>query len=341
MKLPRKVANSTYKERAKYLVDIGELEELCSVLMIAVGRHFFLLFNIVHMLEKANEHTVPALEELYKETVFDPDLIKLWWNPQSDITVLDYTIAHMYQGTERPAFQHWAWRAEVPYTITPNFRISSPYFNGERPNGLKFPTESKQCDLHEEGCNKLGIACCCGLGNIDIAALLNHFCRVHGLQTAKLTWTSYRHCFNYWDLLCSALSTDRLWPIMDHMKRRAEASRLGQDRFYQSLGKPGMEKDDDAMAYDIGDVAGQNLIFEQLFASDDKRFIDGVLSAYNYGRGTPPESIKPARRLGQQRAGECEGLPLFFDNPKSFTDEPFARSKVSDHFTTSWGWTSK
>lgn len=88
----------TYDPSPKDAVHEGLLEELCSVLTFAVGRHFFLVFNLVHLLETSGKLTVPALTTLFRETIFNKDLLKLWWNPQSaDIAVLDGTIAHMFR----------------------------------------------------------------------------------------------------------------------------------------------------------------------------------------------------------------------------------------------------
>lgn len=298
----------------------GVLEELCSVLTFAVGRHFFLVFNIVHMLETSDKLTVPELAALFRETIFNKNLLKLWWNPQSDIAVLDATIAHMFQQTPRQSYVHCPYGTDNEIIIEPRWRIKRNHFQRLRPDDLKFPTEEVDCELHRWGGNEQGIACCCRLGNIDIAALFGHFCRMHGMgnRVPKLSWNEVRPRFRYGDLLESMLETDRLYPILNHMKDRAGKTGKSRDAFYQDMGKPGMELEDDVMAYNIGDVAGQNIIFEILVACDDKNFVVGCLSGYNGGIyfGSPD------RRFPQRKSafGKVGDIQLWEDNPPIFED---------------------
>ncbi|KAK4555573.1 hypothetical protein LTR86_007326 [Recurvomyces mirabilis] len=77
------------------------------------------------------------------------------------------------------------------------------------------------------------------------------------------------------------LSKDRLFPLLAFMKDQASTSRKGLTAFYQDLALPDMMRHDAAMAYNIGDVAGQSLIFEQLLACKDKDYIFGRLYAYS------------------------------------------------------------
>lgn len=84
--------------------------------------------NVVHMLETADKRTAPALEELFKKTIFDTRIMKMWWNLQSDFFVLHNTIAYMYQGTARePSWceAHPMQRLR-PRTVTPNSGSSAP-----------------------------------------------------------------------------------------------------------------------------------------------------------------------------------------------------------------------
>ncbi|KAK4555574.1 hypothetical protein LTR86_007327 [Recurvomyces mirabilis] len=95
----------------------GWVEEMCSVLTLGVGRHFFLMFNIVEMLEHPTEHTVPAVEKLFWEIIFNPELIKLWWNPSSDFAVMSTTLAQMYQGDGPQEGQHGSYRDEIDQVV--------------------------------------------------------------------------------------------------------------------------------------------------------------------------------------------------------------------------------
>lgn len=111
VKMPRPNDRPAYMQPGaeKYHVESGALEELCSVLIVAVGRHFFLVFNILHMMEHPTQQTVTELEKLYREILFNQKIIKLWWNLQSDIMVMDGTIAHLYQGTARQTYTYHAY----------------------------------------------------------------------------------------------------------------------------------------------------------------------------------------------------------------------------------------
>ncbi|KAK8212494.1 hypothetical protein IWZ01DRAFT_550465 [Phyllosticta capitalensis] len=92
--------------------DGPEAENLCTVLTIAVDRHVTFHFYILHILEQGSNDTVseeesktqlscvtkPLLAYLWEKVIFNEDLLKLWFNFQSDITVLDNTIAHLQLG---------------------------------------------------------------------------------------------------------------------------------------------------------------------------------------------------------------------------------------------------
>ena len=339
IKLPRETAQK-WEDDPEVIADLiatGDLDEICSVLTFAVGRTFFLLVNIDYMLQTATKHTVPALEELYRETIFNPELIKLWWNPGSDYKVKHDTIAQMYQASPRPAETRYRWSDDRVFTVHPQYHYRSPHFSGERPKDLQWPTGQVECEIHQDERNKPDSSCYCRLGNVDMGSLLNHVCRTHGLNMYKGQQGDARYRFIYHDLLAATLSTDRLWPLMEWMKNCATYRSGSLLSFYQSLGQPGMEMDGLAMSYNIGDVAGLNLIFEQLF-SDDKRFIGGVLHAYHHGRGETKPWLRPARKIKQHCAGNCEGIPLYVDNPKSFIDTPFAKLDGKDGLTAVYSW---
>lgn len=296
----------------------GLLEELCSVRTFAVGRHFFLVFDLMHLLETSDKLTVPALTTLFRETIFNKELVMLWWNPQSDIAVLDGTIAHMFQKTEREAYTHVAFRGEIENEIVPRWRIKRNRFQNARPEDLRSPIEHEECELHRMRGNEQGIICCCRLGNMDIAALLTHFCWVHGMdgQVKKAPWTEVRFRFRYGDLLARVLGSDRLCPMPNHMKDRARKTGKGRDALYQDMGLPCIECEDDVMAYSIGDVTGQNMIFVQLLASNDKDFAAGCLIQFGGNSMVGDDR----RRLAQRKSvfGTVAGIQLWEDNPRGF-----------------------
>ena len=202
----------------------------------------------------------------------------------------------------------------------PQWRIKRNHFQNVRPDDLKFPTEHEECELHRMGGNEQGTTCCCRLGNIDIAALLTHFCWMHGMdsQVKKAPWTEVRFRFRYGDLLERMLGSDRLYPILNHMKDRAGKTGKSRDAFYQDMGLPGMECEDDVMAYNIGDVAGQSMIFEQLLASDDCDFVAGCLSQFG-GNSMVSED---RRRIAQRKSvfGNVAGIQLWEDNSRGFEE---------------------
>ena len=306
----------------KHGVDTGKLEELCSVLTFAIGRHFFLVFNIVHMMETADQYTVPALSLLFRETVFNPRLLKLWWNPQSDILVLNNTIAHLYQGTIRQPYIHTTWYHHDQYEIKGAFRLHSEHFAGSRPSDLEFPKEDTPCELHEVGHDEQGTACTCRLGNIDISYVIGRFCAMHGLEGTggRSAWTFHRDRFNYGDLLRAMLYHDRLLPIMSYLKD--QPGRSGDKaQFYQGMGKPRMELDSNVMGYNLGDVAGQNIVLEFLLSSDDHDLIYESLCSYNYFSRSIDYSIGVPVRQRTSQLGRVGNVQLFEDNPKSYMDK--------------------
>ena len=96
-------------------------EELCSVLTVAVNRHVVFSFYVLAMLQDrdANRESVNALCVLFEKLVFNAELTKLWFNYQSDIRVLDRTIAHMFQGTPRRRYQEFVYRKKTLQDVIP------------------------------------------------------------------------------------------------------------------------------------------------------------------------------------------------------------------------------
>lgn len=276
VKVPRALADGQCREALDDLLTRGIIEELCSVFSAAIIRHFFLLVTILHMLENADETTVAALEQFYKEILLNAEIMKLGWNYQSDFQVLDNTIASMYQGTPREPRK--GYYDGEHYSMERPFRISSPFLSGERPAWTFLPTDDSECEMHREGKSLHGLACPCPLGNVDVAALLSLWCRQLGFYVEILPWTQCRYPVNYGTLQLMMLWCDRLYPFFNFMKDCAGIS--GDVDFYQHLGKPGMGEDDIAMAYNIGDVAALCMIYEQFLASDDVWFLIRNLASY-------------------------------------------------------------
>ncbi|KAK7514760.1 hypothetical protein IWZ03DRAFT_443319 [Phyllosticta citriasiana] len=72
--------------------DTDDTENLCTVLSIAIDRHATFCFHILHMLENRDSETVGQLTYLWERIIFNNDILKIWFNFQSDINVLDATI---------------------------------------------------------------------------------------------------------------------------------------------------------------------------------------------------------------------------------------------------------
>lgn len=328
VKLPKELVDGKHRREVDRLIADGEVEELCSVLTLSVGRHFSVVVNIHHMLENADHTTVPALERLFKETIFNTKIMKLWWHLQSDFQVLDDTIAHMYQGTARSPF----WYVPHPMqrlsarTVTPTFRITNAHLNGIRPGDMRFPHGDKECEIHNPGTNRYDTSCPCQTLNVDIAPLLSHFSRLQGFDREKMAWTEYREDFNYGHLLYLMLGHDcHLLPILQVMKDWADKSPLGKDAFYQSLGQPGLKEDDNAMGYVIMDVIGINFIFDQLFARGDAHFVADQLYSWSGKRSDASLLVDMNVALTRQKSaqGAVGNIPLIEDNPERFDREAF------------------
>ncbi|KAK5012842.1 hypothetical protein LTR60_004172, partial [Cryomyces antarcticus] len=175
-----------------------------------------------------------------------------------------------------------------------------------------------------------GLSCPCKLGNFDLAALIDHICRIHLYHVnyedgaGKSPWTKHRDRFNYDNLLSCFLTGDRLYPLLQKMKSAA-ADSSDKHAFYQNLGGLGMVTDDDAMGYNIGDVAGQNLIFELLLSSDDKRLVASCLSNYRqgYAEHCPNRTIKQHLSKLTSRCG----TPLIEDNPRMYKSAPLKHER--------------
>lgn len=212
---------------------------------------------------------------LFEELLFGPRYLKVWWNYGEDFAVLDATIAHMFQGTPRKRYLKTIWRSPSRW-IQPFFKVKSIHYGGERPPNLTFSSDPVQCHFHQLARNDLGMACPCGLGNVDLSTILDDICRQLGLaigiydssSLGPRSWFVAKTYNNYAKLLGWLLGQDRLFPLLDYLKDGARRSG-NKDDFYQSLG-PGIETDIDKMGYNIGDVVGVALIMRYLTTTDDR-----------------------------------------------------------------------
>ncbi|KAF2142035.1 uncharacterized protein K452DRAFT_358506 [Aplosporella prunicola CBS 121167] len=328
--------------------NLDDGEYLVSVLSIAVDRHVTFMFYVLDMLQNPEDETVPALEKLFKETIFDPNLLKIWWNFQLDIYVIDTTIAHMYQKEPRDTY-HVEDLHGLVYPlqeVQPTFKLTSPYFMGKRPEALKFDSSDHDCKMHakrtdEPTLNPLeayprNIACPCRLGNIDLAALIGHIASDLGIGpevNVKKVWRYPHFRLGYAKFLDTFLSGDWVLPILDwfkdaparavtsHHNQRADAEKTA---WYRSLG-PGMENDADKLGYNIGDavltgmsvVVGITLTFRFLTTTDDRYLLASRLfntvfngNLHTISRGNSQTSV-------DQTVYE-RSIPLIEDNPRLY-----------------------
>lgn len=316
--IPRETANKMTPIQAENALRSGKIEQVLSVLSFAVGRHFFLMINPWYMLEHANDSTVPELEHFLKETIFNPELVKLWWNAQSDFRVLESTIAYMYQGSRNSAGH-------------PRWHFTNRHLQGIRPQSMQLSNMKQECDLHLSDASNHDVEGLCGLGNVDLETLLNHFCRTHGCDTKHMPLNvRLLECF---------LQGDRFYPILKHFDDAPKASPLGSRGFYQSLGRPGMDADNAAVGHQIGYLAGLNLIFEMLLVSDDKELIASCLQTYSQGSA---QSL-PKRQRYQKLSPLTSSLNavLIEDDPRLFEDKHLPWDLTKAFITNPCFWQTK
>ncbi|KAI9881249.1 MAG: hypothetical protein M1830_005535 [Pleopsidium flavum] len=332
----------------------GATEQLCSVLTIAVDRHLVFNFYILDMLEHPTKETVPKLSELFDVVLFRHEYLKVWWNYGEDFKVLNATIAHMFQGTPRERFLEHLYGGAVQW-VQPTFKITSKYYDAERPRNLTFSRDDVDCTLHLPGGDDLGMTCPCRLGNVDLSTILDHICRQLNLQTGinhynepdrgeiAKQWFVPKKYNSYKAVLQNLLGEDRLFPLLNHLKEAPKS----RSRFNKSLGS-GMKVDIHKMGYDIGDVVGVALVMRFLTTTDDRKLLAGRLlnSAFLSGgkedptRYLAPPSI-PQRLLPRQVS--TGNFPLIEDNPRLWRRDqfrlqliaranPFGLEPIDNHF---------
>lgn len=289
-----------------------------------------------------------SLQLLFRSLIFNREYLKLWFNFQQDINVLDATIAHMYQATPRERFEELDWGTKQTYWIRPTWKIHSPRYQSPRPQDLCFPRfrgHVDSCELHENKVvppgsrlNRKGLSCPCqSTGNVDITNIFEFISRQLGYNDGrpsskndKRQWHQVKPGCNYASLLKSTMQTDRLYEVFEYLKNAPErASRPDSsstpkeqlDDWYQSLG-PGMETDSDKMGYNIGDVAGVALLMRFLTTTDDRMLFVAALVNYWFCNDS---DFGPAKQYPQQRpkleaprADSPNAYVYLNDYPKSF-----------------------
>ena len=208
--------------------------------------------------------------------------------------MLDATIAHAYQSTERRRYYAQSvFPGETHGWVIPIFKFTSPYLQGVRPPELQFrqqkctsdETTEESCPFHLSLENELGFACPCYLGNIDLPTILGHIGRDLGYEPikphtrgfaegfAKRAWWNPKYesswgTLNYEGLLRRTFSWFELYGWLNFCKDAPKRSG-NESGFYKKL-RPGMERTDDLVAYNFGDVVGLALLFRFLSSTDDR-----------------------------------------------------------------------
>ncbi|KAK8249666.1 hypothetical protein IWZ00DRAFT_278803 [Phyllosticta capitalensis] len=328
--------------------DGSEAENLCTVLTIAVDRHVTFHFYIFHMLEEGYMDTVSELEYLWRKVIFNEEILKIWFNFQSDITVLDNTIAHLYQGTAREPYYLTPGPGRQMMKIEPRWRLTRPQFRGQRPGEFIFSNVDTCCPFHkprEKGTGR-DIACPCRTRNLDLETIIAHVRRQVGLyeisEETVRSWTKERRGFGYVKLLQQFLGNDWMFPILNYLKdapnRWAERNTQPEDNdedgeyggggggkpnkagFFRSFG-PSMESDSDKLGYNIGDVGGIALIFRFLTTTEDRKLLFARLRNISDNEQKHTKNIKPQQTPFDKstRGALDQGTPLITDNPRSWT----------------------
>ncbi|KAI9799611.1 MAG: hypothetical protein M1833_003926 [Piccolia ochrophora] len=339
-------------------------EELCSVLTVAVDRHVVLNFHILAMLESPTPSTVPMLSKLFERLLFNDQYLKVWFNFQSDIAVIDGTIAHMFQGTPRQPFaKRRQWNdPSSTFMVHPAWMLRSRHFLGTRPAALTFSTneEGFHCELHSRGySNAQGLVCPCKYGHVDVSPLLDYICRDlnlvlvdHSAETefrrnngpsliTKRSWMEVRYRCNYNALLKWILEGYPLYPILNELKNVPKTHPGGKGQFFKDI-KPGMERADDMMGYVVGDVVGIALIVRYLTTTDGRLSLAKRLLNYGYARPIDDKEFFFMTNFCDTQLPSSEtptissiqnltDVPLVNDFPKSWKFESIGREYLDSY----------
>lgn len=123
------------------------------------------------------------IEYLFLNLILDPGIIKIWFNYQDDIKVMDATLDEIYRGTPRPNFktyscrEGWGELANPPYKLTLNADQTTA-FGRARPQNLTFhkirgSEWGTECpyNFHTNSVDKFGRPCPCRTNNLDLAVV--------------------------------------------------------------------------------------------------------------------------------------------------------------------------
>lgn len=159
--------------------------------------------------------------------------MKLWFNSQSDISVLDATIAHIFQGTPRQDYIEKDFASGHKTQVRPTWKIRSDWYCDHRPQALYFPRNQPlvACDLHDNmleppqtHMNAHGLTCLCeATSNVDITTVFDFLCRQLGWRNSATAieykcreWHKARRRCNYDRFLQWTMRTDRLYELLHY-----------------------------------------------------------------------------------------------------------------------------
>lgn len=131
------------------------------------------------------------------ETIFNPKIIKVWFNTADEIPALEATIEHMYRRKRRGAFKEMGFESEDIKREPTYKKIGPPGFyenikesqiGFSRPKDLHFEYGRRPCPLgfHSKEMDYAGRACPCKLANIDIFSLITYILRQYGFDSGRI-----------------------------------------------------------------------------------------------------------------------------------------------------------
>lgn len=257
-----------------YPTTAGQSVQLVTVWTVGLDRILAINFNLADMLLDAKANTVPEIEGLIQRVYFNPNLLKVWWNLQCDMSVMDDTIMNMYQGGNT--------------AVKPPWILSSQYFQGDRPPNTMHSGRAMDCSMH------IGIPkpcyghrdnlCYCRYGHIDLSNLLDFFSRQLRFKGAreKRDWTRPIAWMRYEHLVENCLSHDPIYPFLRWAKQlpMKYPKNLRMSCFYSRLHR-GFEEDEDLLAYVLGDVIGLGLIMRNLATTRNRGLVFGMLAKHS------------------------------------------------------------
>ncbi|KAI5838845.1 hypothetical protein DFP73DRAFT_248561 [Morchella snyderi] len=219
-----------------------EDQYLASCMSISVDKILVVNFHILHMIR--NIETADQLQQLaaiFEQIIFDISIIKVWFNPQDDIIVLDATLDEIYRGTPRGNFNDDG-EGTLPLTgrpelFSPTWKLrlrndtQRAVFSTPRPAQFNFGEDAiwgMTCPygFHNGAVDNYGHPCPCRTNNLDLAAMVELIMRDVGLvpnddngtQFAIRAWTEIRERCNYSDFEQCLLHGDRSSRLLRMLK---------------------------------------------------------------------------------------------------------------------------